>query len=167
MSGMGVPQSQPAIQHNLQTPNSVARPQGVLRSRFRGNFGGFEPARPICATASLIRVARPASPPLGQFLLHFRKRRVMRITFSVAYISLGRQSNRSVIACTNTTMISRIILNSARAIVLASGRFAFRLDGLARLRPFGDAPCAARGLPSCLSPNLKLCRTATNVASVE
>ena len=47
------------------------------------------------------------------------------------------------------------------------GRFAFRLDGLARLRPFGDAPCAARGLPSCLSPSLKLCRTATNVASVE
>ena len=48
---MGVPPvSACNFQHNLQTPNSVARPQGVLRSRFRGNFGGFEPARPICAT---------------------------------------------------------------------------------------------------------------------
>jgi hypothetical protein len=37
------PVSAIALKKNFQTPNSVARPQGVLRSPFRGGFGGFAP----------------------------------------------------------------------------------------------------------------------------
>ena len=137
MSGDGTPPSLGLqLQYNLQTPNSVARPQGVLRSRFRGNLGGFEPARPICATVSSIRVARPASPPLGQFLLHPRKRRLdVHNLFGRVYI-LGQAVKQISDRLHQERSRALFSIRSAQSFH-RRGRFAFRLDGLARRRPFG------------------------------
>jgi hypothetical protein len=48
---------------NLQTPNSVARPRGVLRSPFRGGFGGSELWRPSSSQKTRLGLQPIADDP--------------------------------------------------------------------------------------------------------
>jgi hypothetical protein len=97
----------------------------------------------LSSVRPFVVLRRPTSLPLTECPMHVGKRRLDASNLFGFERLLGKQSKRSVIARTKTTMISRIIVSSARNNVSPLGRS--RLDGdLARLRPFGDAP--RRGL---------------------
>ena len=95
-------------------------------------------ARPLVQSASLAQRSRRSA----NSCCTLASVASMRITFSVAYISSGRQSNRSVIACTKTTMISRIILNFGRA------QSFHRRGVLVSPRRFGTSPALRRRAPA-------------------
>jgi len=98
--------------------------------------------------------------------MHFGKR-LFDARDLLGGVCIPGQANRSVIACTKTTMISRIIANSARAIISPSARVAFCLDGLTRRPMPGDAP--RRGLRFAINAltYFRLCSKGDNRASGE
>ena len=88
----------------------------------------------------LVHVARPVSPPLGQCLLHPRKRRLdAHNLFGRVYIlgqAVKQISDRLHQDDNDLAHYSQFGAGNRFTV----GALCVSLDGLARLRPFGDAP---------------------------